>query len=299
MSLVVKGDWLIAEDAQAQHPQFEHEAFPVDRFQQPWSKNAVHLDGASDDPLSRCVNVDRLAPHGPTRSTKRAERFLRAFLEGRAPTRSDAGEDRPVAWISKTFASQFLDGRAVGEWIQISERWLELAGVVGDIRTFGLREDARPMAYLPVGNASVGLDVMHVIVRTGGAPGSMASDLRRVVDRVDASVPLTTARTIEDLVATSTAQTSFATTLLAIAAVIALVLGVVGLYGVISYIVTQRTAEIGIRLALGANPVDVCVMVLRQGLVVAVAGVAVGLAAALPWRVSWRRCCSKSLPTTL
>jgi ABC-type antimicrobial peptide transport system permease subunit len=77
------------------------------------------------------------------------------------------------------------------------------------------------------------------------------------------------------------AQTSFAMTLLATAAGIALVLGVVGLYGVISYIVTLRTAEIGIRLALGAKPGGVCVMVLRQGLIVTIAGVAVGLVAAL------------------
>ena len=202
-------------------------------------------------------------------------------IEGRAPTRSDAGQDRPVVWVSETFARQFLGGHAIGEWIQLDERWLEIVGVVGDVKTFGLRENGRAMAYVPVSNASVGLDVMFAAVRTSGPSGALVSSLRAAVDRVDASVPLTTTRTMEDIVRTSTAQTSFAMTLLVIAASIALLLGVVGLYGVISYIVSERASEIGIRLALGANPVEVRAMVLRQGLSVAVAGVAVGIVAAL------------------
>jgi putative ABC transport system permease protein len=203
------------------------------------------------------------------------------LLEGRAPARADAEQDRPVAWVSKTFASRFLEDRAVGEWINIDERWLEVVGIVGDLKTFGLREEVKPMMYVPLSNTSVGLEVVHTVVRTSGGTASLASDLRSAVDGVDASVPLTTTRTMEDIVATSMAQTAFAMTLLAIAAGIALVLGVVGLYGVISYIVAQRTSEIGIRLALGARPGGVIVMVLRQGLIVAVAGVVVGLLAAL------------------
>jgi ABC-type antimicrobial peptide transport system permease subunit len=136
------------------------------------------------------------------------------------------------------------------------------------------------MVYLPLSDRAVGLDVMHAVVRTGGAPGSLVSGLRAAVDRVDASVPLTAVRTMSDIIAGSLAQASFTMMLLAIAAGVALVLGVVGLYGVISYIVTQRTAEIGVRLALGAEPARVRAMVLRQGVTVALAGVVVGLAAA-------------------
>ena len=202
------------------------------------------------------------------------------LVAGRAPARADADQDRPVAWVSQTFARRFLGDRTVGEWIEIAGRWLEIAGVVGDVKTFGLRDEVRPMAYVPLSNASVGLEVMYAVVRTSGPSGALAASLRAAVDRVDASVPLTTTRTMEDIVRTSMAQSSFAMTLLVIAASIALVLGVVGLYGVISYIVSERTAEIGIRLALGANPVEVRAMVLQQGLRVAVAGVAVGLVAA-------------------
>ena len=203
-----------------------------------------------------------------------------SVLEGRAPTRSDAEMDRPVVWVSRTFARQFLDGRAVGESIQLEERWLEIVGTVEDVRVFGLREEARAMAYVPISNASVGLDVMYAVVRTDGESSTAASALRQAVDRVDPSVPLTTVRTMDQVLAASLAQTSFTTTLLAIAAALALLLGLVGLYGVISYIVAQRTGEIGIRLALGADPADVSGMVLRQGLTVTAVGIGVGLVAA-------------------
>jgi predicted permease len=204
------------------------------------------------------------------------------LLEGRAPARTDAGQGRPVAWVSRTFARQFLDDRAIGEWININikDTWREIVGVVGDVRIFGLREQVRPMVYLPLSDAAVGIDVMHAVVRTTGSPAALAPALRAAVDRVDASVPLTTVRTMEDIVSASVAEASFTMTLLAIAAGVTLVLGIVGLYGVVSYIVRQRTVEIGIRLALGANPGSVRAMVLRQGVTVAMAGVLVGLAAA-------------------
>ena len=121
------------------------------------------------------------------------------------------------------------------------------------------------------------------MARTSGEPASIASDLRTTLDRVDASVPLTRIRTMEDVVARSLAQISFTMVMLVIAAGVALVLGVVGLYGVISYVVSQRVPEIGVRLALGAQPGQLRTMVLRQGMTVALVGiiVGVGLAAVL------------------
>ncbi|MGE0862910.1 MAG: ABC transporter permease [Vicinamibacterales bacterium] len=203
------------------------------------------------------------------------------LLEGRAPAREDADPGRPGAGVNQAFARPLLDNRAIGAAILIGDRWLEIVGVVGDIRTWGLREEPRPMAYLPLSDASVGVDVMQLAVRTSGAPSALATALRAAIDRVDPSVPLTAIRTMDDLVSASVAQLSFAMTLLLIAAALSLVLGVVGLYGVISYIVGQRTAEIGIRLALGARPARVRAMILRQGLSVAAIGVVVGLVAAL------------------
>ena len=121
---------------------------------------------------------------------------------------------------------------------------------------------------------------MQVVVRTSTTPESIASALRAAVDRVDSSVPLTAVQTMKDVVATSLAQTWFTMILLACAAGGALVLGMIGLYGVIRYVVAQRTAEIGLRIALGARPADVRAMVLWQGLRVTLVGVFVGLVAA-------------------
>lgn len=170
----------------------------------------------------------------------------------------------------------------IGERIQLADHWLDIVGVVNDVRTFGLREEIRPMAYLPLGTpvTSVTLDTMNLMIRSAAAPASLAPALRPALEPVDASLPLTRIRTMDDIVSTSLAQASFTMTLLAIAAVVALVLGVVGLYGVISYVVSQRTQEIGVRLALGARPADVRSMVLRQGLSVALVGIVVGLALA-------------------
>jgi putative ABC transport system permease protein len=156
---------------------------------------------------------------------------------------------------------------------------LEVVGVVGDLKTFELRDEPKAMVYVPIGNPMVGLDVMQTLMRTSGGPLPDAAALRSAVDTVDASVPVTTVKTMDEILRDSMAQMAFTVTLLTVAAVAALALGMVGLYGVISYVVSQRTAEIGIRLALGARPSEVSALVLRQGLAVAAAGVAIGVAA--------------------
>jgi predicted permease len=201
--------------------------------------------------------------------------------EGRLPVRADLDEDRPVAWVSETFARRFLGNSVLGESVHLNERWLEVVGVVGDVKTFGLQEDMRPMMYVPLSNRSANVELLHAVIRTSLAPGVLAGALRQVVDRVDSSAPLTAIRTMEEAVAGSMAGASFTMVMLAIAAALAVVLGFVGLYGVISYVVAERAAEIGIRLALGADPRGVRLMVLRQALVVAAAGVVIGVVAAL------------------
>ena len=204
------------------------------------------------------------------------------IVAGRAPSPDDGVPGRATVWVNQSFARRFLDDRAIGERIRLDDAWLEIVGVVGDVKTFGLAEDVRPMAYLPVGTPvrAVALDVMQVVLRTTLPPSALASGLRAAVDRIDPSVPLMRIRTMDEIISASLVRMAFTMTLLIIAAVVALMLGLVGLYGVISYIVSQRTPEIGVRLALGAQPGHVRLMVLRQGLGVALVGVVVGLGVA-------------------
>jgi putative ABC transport system permease protein len=125
------------------------------------------------------------------------------------------------------------------------------------------------------------IEAMSYVVRSTTPPLSMVNAVRGAIGDVDADLAMAQVRPLQDLVDESAAQTAFTMVLLLVAAVVALLLGIVGIYGVMSYIVSQRTGEIGVRLALGAAPSSVAAMIARQGVVVALAGVAVGLVAAM------------------
>jgi ABC-type antimicrobial peptide transport system permease subunit len=154
-----------------------------------------------------------------------------------------------------------------------------VVGVVSDTRHQSLDKDSGLEVYLPV-NPSTEKPVMDILLRSNLGAGALASDLRSVVAEINPSVPVTKVRTLQSVITSSTSAPRALTLLLASLAGLALLVGSIGVYSLISYTVSWRTREIGLRLALGANRLQIAKLVLGQSLILALAGSVVGVAAA-------------------
>lgn len=204
------------------------------------------------------------------------------LVEGRDLTRSDWEGGAPVALVNQSFADRYLDGNAIGQRVKWDEEaeWATVVGVVADAREVNLRDDPGAWAYLPmlVGDwAYPALDRASLLVRTQTGSTVSEAAIRDIVTRLDPSVPVTSFRSMDQIMAEEVAGTSFTMILLGIASGVALFLGSIGLFGVVSYVVAQRTREIGVRVALGARGADIRGMVLAQSGRVAVSGIVLGL----------------------
>jgi putative ABC transport system permease protein len=206
------------------------------------------------------------------------------LLQGRVITASDNEKAPSVVVINSTMAHiYFPNENPLGKRLQIGATpdnqipTMEIVGVVGDV-TQGLGLDPKAEIFLPYCQADQLLPVfqMSVVLRTAGDPHQQAAALRSALAEIDPNEPLVKARTMEDNMAATVAQPRFRTWLIGIFAGLALLLAAVGIYGVMSYSVTQRTSEIGIRVTLGAQPVDVFRIVVGEGLRFALIGVALG-----------------------
>ena len=211
------------------------------------------------------------------------------LLQGRFFTRGDNEKSPAVVIINATMAHTFFPNEnPLGKRLQLGALpeqevpTMEIVGVVGDVH-FGLGTDPQAEMYLPYRQADLLLPVfqLSVILRTAGDPALQTSALRSALAEIDPNQPLVKVRTMEENMATTVAQPRFRTWLIGILAMLALVLAAVGVYGVMSYTVTQRTSEIGVRVALGAQPKDVFRIIVGEGLRLALFGVGVGLVAAL------------------
>jgi len=208
------------------------------------------------------------------------------LLRGRAFTDSDQVDAPPVAIIDETMARQFWpDENPIGKRLSFQRDpqgnpvWREIIGLVGQVKPGSLEREARGQCYVPHRQLSAG--GMFLVVRTVHEPASLATAVRNVIRPADAELPVFRVTTMEQLVAASLAQRRFTLAALGLFAGVALLLAAVGLYGVLAYVVAQRTHEIGIRMALGAQAGDVRKMIVRQGLALALLGVALGLTGAL------------------
>ena len=202
---------------------------------------------------------------------------------GRVFTDTDRLDTEPVALVDDVLARQYWPGQnPVGQHIRRGSAtpWATIVGLVGHVRHSSLGgEDVKGKYYYPL--YQVPPPYVTFVVRTPSDPARLAGGIRDAVRGVDATQPVAEVRLLSEMVNSSLAPRRFVVTVLGVFAALALLMAVIGLYGVISYSVTQRTQELGVRMALGAQPGEILVLVLGQGMRLALAGAGIGLVAAL------------------
>jgi putative ABC transport system permease protein len=206
------------------------------------------------------------------------------LLRGRTFGEHEMTEARHVVLINEAMARKhFPNEDPLGKRLVVSMSATpvptEVVGVVGDVKLMSLDGESRPTVYWPHPELAYGS--MTVVVRTKGDPQALAGPARQAIQALDPEQPVADVRTMEEWISASVARARFSTTLLGVFATVALFLAVAGIYAVISYTVAQRTHEIGIRMALGARGRDIVRMVVRQGMLLALAGVVIGTLGAL------------------
>jgi predicted permease len=204
------------------------------------------------------------------------------LVDGRLFDARDRLDSEPIVIVSRSLAQRYYPGgRAVGRRFRIGgpERpdnaWMRVVGVVGDVKYEGLAMEAGPAFYLPFSQQSWASE--YVVIRATVPPASLVSSVREAVWSIDREIPLARIRTMDEIVSQASAQPRFRTLVLAAFGLVGLTLALVGVYGLISYSVAQRTREMGIRTALGAQRRDLVTLVLRDAAALAGVGVVLGL----------------------
>jgi predicted permease len=205
-------------------------------------------------------------------------------VAGRPITWTDIHQLRRVVVVSENLAREYWEepSKALGKRIGgIPGQWFEIVGVVGNERADGLNQPAPTLVYWPMADTQfVGRNMSYAVRSSRVGATGFLRELQRAVWSVNPNLPLANVQTLNDIQADSMAQTSFTMVMLTIAASVSLLLGVVGIYGVIRYLAAQRSREIGIRMALGAQIGHVRWLFLRQGLVLTFGGIALGIGSA-------------------
>jgi putative ABC transport system permease protein len=209
------------------------------------------------------------------------------LVKGRVFTAGDHRSAAPVCLINRTFAQRYWPNEdPVGQSIQLPARllpgapWMQIAGIVGDVRQIQLTAEPAPEIYIPILQYP-GISEMTFVIRTRGPMPDLAGDVRRIIRGVDPGLPLSALEPMDSILARSMAGNRFSATVLAAFAAFALLLAATGMYGLVSYAVSRRTRDMGVRLALGATSGDLVGLVVGQGTVLGGIGIVIGLLATL------------------
>lgn len=216
------------------------------------------------------------------------------LLAGRMFNQTDVTEDTRAVIVSASLAERYWPGLdAIGRMLtparpEDGNDWYEIVGIVGGVRYEDVSEPPTEVIYYPLKPLHFAADAdpifpigLGLIIKTAVPPATVSRAVNEAVWAVDPDLPVTAVRTMREIADDATAQAAFSMLLLLLAAMMALVLGIVGLYGVLSYLVGQRTEEIGVRMALGANRWNVLSMILRSGVVLALTGIVLGVVGSL------------------
>ena len=252
-------------------------AIDVLPFTVPNSATSIDVEGDTKRPAGQQLGTGISGVTGHYFSTMQIP-----LIQGRLFTPEEEREMRHVVVVNEEFVRVNLNGQnPLGKHVTIymkdNNGPSEIVGVVGNSRTRSLEDKSGPMSYWP--HPELVWSAMTIVVRTKGNASEITPAVRSVISGLDPDQPISDVRTMEDLLSVSVARSRFSTTLLTIFSFVALIMAAVGIYGVISYSVLQRTHEIGIRVALGAQKRDVLGLIVKQGVLLGLIGVAAGLIA--------------------
>jgi predicted permease len=208
------------------------------------------------------------------------------IVAGRSFTSADSGTSQLVALVNEAFVRKYMNGRDPinGRFRQGGgQEWITVVGVVADVKHNGITDQVKTKFYRPYSQYHRGGNIQRggaLVVRTAGQPLALAASIKSAVRELDASIPVVGIRTMDDIVATAITAPRLTSSVLIAFAAVALTLAAIGIYGLLAYLVAERSKEIGIRMAIGARSGSIVSLVVRHGVTLAIAGVFVGVVAA-------------------